>query len=50
MDHLPAYKDKNRLINYIKNQQEHLRKVTFEEEYRIQILESGMKIEGKFFP
>ncbi len=38
------------LINYIKNQQEHHRKKTFEEEYRSLMLESGIKIDERFFP
>ena len=43
-------KDLARLIDYIKNQQEHHRKLTFDEEYRILILESGIKIDERFFP
>jgi hypothetical protein len=39
-----------RLIDYIKNQQEHHRKKTFEEEYRILLMESGVKIDERFFP
>ena len=45
-----SYKDMGRLIDYIKNQQEHHRKLTFDEEYRILLLESGIKIEERFFP
>jgi hypothetical protein len=42
--------DMGRLIEYIKNQQEHHRKRTFEEEYRNLLLESGIKIDERFFP
>jgi len=45
-----SYMDMRRLIDYIKNQQEHHRKKTFEEEYRNLLLESGIKIDEKFFP
>lgn len=45
-----SYKDINRLIEYIKNQQEHHRKVSFEEEYRKLIGESGLTIDERFFP
>jgi len=45
-----SYLDIGRLIDYIKNQQEHHRKKTFEEEYRNLLIESGLKIEERFFP
>jgi len=45
-----SYKDMDRLINYIKNQQEHHRKITFEEELRMLLLESGIKLDERFFP
>ncbi len=45
-----SYMDMGRLIDYIKNQQEHHRKKTFEEEYRNLLLESGIKIDERFFP
>jgi len=45
-----SYMDIGRLINYIKNQQVHHRKITFEEEYRILLLESGIKLDDRFFP
>jgi len=45
-----SYKDLDRLIEYIKTQQEHHRKKTFEEEYRLLIQESGIKIDERFFP
>jgi putative transposase len=45
-----SYMDMGRLIDYIKNQQEHHRKKTFEEEYRNLLLESEIKIDERFFP
>jgi len=45
-----SYMDMGRLINYIKNQQEHHKKRTFEEEYRSLLLKSGIKIDERFFP
>ncbi|MGE5419238.1 MAG: IS200/IS605 family transposase [Chloroflexota bacterium] len=45
-----SFKDLDRLIEYIKNQQEHHRKETFEEEYRLLIQDSGMKIDERYFP
>jgi putative transposase len=45
-----SFNDMDRLIDYVKNQQEHHRKITFEEEYRRLLLESGIKIDERFFP
>jgi REP element-mobilizing transposase RayT len=45
-----SYRDKDRLIEYIKNQQEHHRKMTFEQEYRILLLEYGITPDERFFP
>jgi putative transposase len=45
-----SYMDLGDLIEYVKNQQEHHRKKTFEEEYRSLVLESGIKIDEKYFP
>jgi putative transposase len=45
-----SYFNIERLIDYIKNQQEHHRKVTFEGEYRKLLLESGIKIDERYFP
>jgi putative transposase len=45
-----SYMDMGRLIDYIKKQQEHHRKKKFEEEYRNLLLESGVKIDERFFP
>jgi putative transposase len=38
------------LIDYIRNQPEHHRKKSFEEEYRSLIIQSGIKIDEKYFP
>lgn len=43
-------REKEKLINYIKNQQIHHKKSTFEQELRILLDEEGIKIDDKFFP
>jgi len=45
-----SFKEIGRLIDYIKNQQEHHMKETFEEEFRRLLLESGIKIDERYFP
>jgi hypothetical protein len=45
-----SYYDLDRLIEYIKNQQEHHKKVTFEEEYRELLLQNGIIPDEKYFP
>ena len=45
-----SYMDKDRLIEYIKNQKEHHKKMTFEEEYRILLFEHGITPDERFFP
>jgi putative transposase len=45
-----SYRDMGRLIDYVKNQQEHHRRMTFEEEYRFLLQEYGVKIDERFFP
>jgi len=45
-----SYKDMGRLVEYIKNQKEHHKKITFEEEYRILLSEYGITPDEKFFP
>ena len=37
-------------LHYIKNQQYHHKKITFEDEYRILLLEYGITPDEKFFP
>jgi putative transposase len=44
-----AYRDKDRIIEYIKNQQEHHKKANFKEEYRKLLDEQGIKIDERFF-
>jgi hypothetical protein len=45
-----AYMDMGRLIYYVKGQQEHHDKKTFEEEYRSLLRESGITINERYFP
>lgn len=45
-----SYSDKDRLIEYIKDQQEHHKKITFEQEYRILLQEYGITPDERFFP
>ena len=45
-----SFRDKDKLIEYIKSQQEHHQKLTFEEEYRILLKEAGIEIDERYFP
>ncbi len=45
-----AWRDKDMVINYIINQQEHHKKVDFETEYRLLLTEHGISIDERFFP
>ena len=45
-----SHMDMDRLIDYVKSQQEHHRKKTFEDEYRNLLLESGITIDERYFP
>jgi len=45
-----SYMDLGNLTDYIKNQQEHHKKKSFEEEYRSLIMQSGIKIDERYFP
>ncbi len=45
-----SYKEKETLINYIKNQQEHHSKISFEEEFRNLLESQGIHIDDRFFP
>jgi REP element-mobilizing transposase RayT len=45
-----AWRDKDLIINYIKNQQEHHKLIKFEDEYRNLLLEHGISIDERFFP
>ncbi len=44
-----AYRDKNMIIKYIKNQREHHKAVSFIEEYRKLLEEFNIKIDERFF-
>ena len=44
-----SYRDLDRLIEYVKNQKEHHKKKTYEEEYRKLLREFGIKIDERFF-
>ena len=43
------YQEKDIVINYIKNQQEHHKKETFKDEYRRLIAENGIDIDEQYF-
>lgn len=45
-----SYMDLGGLIDYVKGQQEHHNKKTFEEEYKSLLLESGIRIDDRYFP
>jgi putative transposase len=45
-----SYMDLERLIDYVKNQQEHHQKKSFEDEYKSLLIESGVRIDERFFP
>jgi putative transposase len=45
-----AWRDKDMIINYIKNQKEHHKHETFEEEYRRLLKEQGVAINEMYFP
>ena len=42
-------KEKQTIIDYIKNQKEHHRKISFEEEYRQFLIENGISIDERYF-
>ena len=44
-----SYWDKNKLIDYVKNQQEHHRKETFEQEFRRLLEEHQIEIDERYF-
>ena len=45
-----SWNDKDRIVQYIKNQQNHHKTETFDEEYRRLLTEHGIKIDERFFP
>jgi REP element-mobilizing transposase RayT len=45
-----SLRDEPELIEYLKRQEEHHRRVSFEEEYRKLLLDAGIKIDERYFP
>jgi putative transposase len=45
-----GWRDKEKIANYIKNQQEHHKKESFENELRRLLLEQGIEVNEKYFP
>jgi putative transposase len=45
-----GWKDKEMIINYIKNQQDHHKKESFQNELRRLLKEQGIEIDNKYFP
>jgi len=45
-----AYRDKDMIINYIKNQREHHKKESFQDEYRKLLEDFGIPIDERYFP
>lgn len=43
-----AHRDKELIINYIKNQKEHHKRISFEDEYRALLDEHGIKIDERY--
>ena len=43
-----TYRDKEIIVNYIKNQKEHHKKISFEDEYRILLKEHGVNIDERY--
>ena len=44
-----SIRDKDMIINYIRNQKDHHRKVTFQEEYRQFLIDNGIEINERYF-
>ena len=45
-----AWRDKSKIVNYIKNQQVHHKQISFENEFRGLLKEQGIIIEEHYFP
>jgi putative transposase len=45
-----GWRDKDKIVNYIKNQQVHHRKVDFEGELRKLLKEQGIEFDERYFP
>lgn len=41
--------DKDKIRNYIRNQKQHHKKLSFEDEYRAFLIENGIKVNERFF-
>ena len=44
-----SWRDKDNIVNYIRNQKEHHNKILFQEEYRAFLLENGLTIREEYF-
>lgn len=44
-----SLQDKNKIVNYIKKQKEHHKKINFEDEYRTFLIENGVVIDERYF-
>jgi REP element-mobilizing transposase RayT len=45
-----AWKNKDKIVNYIKNQQVHHNQTSFNDEYRTLLLKHGVVIDERYFP
>jgi REP element-mobilizing transposase RayT len=45
-----SWKDKDMIVNYIKNQQEHHKQESFNDELRKLLIEYGIEMDERFFP
>ena len=45
-----SWRDKDMIVNYIKNQQEHHKKESFKDELRKLLIEHGIKVDERYFP
>ena len=43
-----AFRDKERILNYIRNQKEHHKKTIFEVEYRALLKENGVEVDERY--
>jgi REP element-mobilizing transposase RayT len=43
-----SYRDKEKIVNYIKNQKEHHRKICFEDEYKALLQEFGIEFDERY--
>ena len=43
-----AFRDKEIIVNYIKNQKEHHKNVTFEDEYRALLKDHGVEVDERY--